>query len=151
MSRSEPSYAAPEISAAKTAAALTPAADAYSLGIIYYEMLAGKPGYEAVLRHDDVLRQEIIQNRAPLEMGRPELASAGVVQIVEKAISPRVRYGSIENLRQALDGVYGKPLPEKRPVPLRFYLLVGIIIFVLLAFVMFALLVAFQASQAPLK
>ncbi|MCL4505431.1 MAG: hypothetical protein M1434_12690 [Chloroflexi bacterium] len=151
VNRSEPSYAAPEISAAKTATSLTAAADAYSLGIIYYEMLAGKPGYEPVLRHDDELRQEIIQNRAPLEMGRPELASAGVVQIVEKAISPRVRYGSIENLRQALDGVYGKPLPEKRPVPLRFYLLVGIIIFVLLAFVMFALLIAFQASQAPLK
>lgn len=151
VNRSEPTYTAPEISAAKTNAALTPAADAYSLGMIYYEMLAGKPGYEPVLRHDDDLRQEIIQNRAPLEMGRPELVAAGVVQIVEKAISPRVRYGSIENLRQALDGVYGKPVPEKRPVPLRFYLLVGIICFALLAFVIFALLVAIQASQAPLR
>ena len=149
--RSEPAYAAPEISGAKAVSALTPAADAYSLGMIYYEMLSGKPGYESVIRHDDELRQTVIQNRAPLEMGRPELASAGVVQIVEKAISPRVRYGSVDNLKQALDGVYGKPLPEKRPVPLRFYALVGIIGLVLLIVISLALIIAVQSQRTPLR
>lgn len=151
VNRSEPAYTAPEVAGARVASALTPAADAYSLGMIYYEMLSGKPGYEPVIRHDDDLRQTIIQNRAPLEMGRPELASAGVVQIVEKAISPRVRYGSVDNLKQALDGVYGKPLPEKRPVPLRFYALIGIISVILLLIIILALIVAIQSQRVPLR
>ena len=151
VNRSEPAYSAPEISGARSVSALTPAADAYSLGMIYYEMLAGKPGYEPVIRHDDDLRQVVMQNRAPLEMGRPELAAAGVVQIVEKAISPRVRYGSVDNLKQALDGVYGKPLPEKRPVPLRFYALIGLIGMILLIIIVLALIVAIQSTRGPLR
>jgi serine/threonine protein kinase len=150
INRSEPIYTAPEVSAAKNANALMPAADAYSLGMIYFEMLKGKPGYEPVLQHDDQIRQAVIQNRAPLQVDRPELASSGVVEIVEKAISPRVRFGSVDHLRQALDKVYGKPPPEKRPVPMRFYLLVGVIGAILFAIIVLALLVALQASRAPL-
>jgi serine/threonine protein kinase len=150
INRSEPVYTAPEVSAAKNASALMPAADAYSLGMIYFEMLKGKPGYEPVLQHDDQVRQAVIQNRAPLQVERPELASAGVVEIVEKAISPRVRFGSVDHLRQALDKIYGKPPPEKRPVPMRFYMLVGVIGAILFAIIILALLVALQASRAPL-
>jgi len=73
------------------------------------------------------------------------------VQIVEKAISPRVRYGSVDNLKQALDGVYGKPLPEKRPVPLRFYALIGLIGMILLIIIVLALIVAIQSTRGPLR
>ena len=150
VSRSEPAYTAPEVSAAKSASALLPASDAYSLGMIYFEMLKGKPGYEPVLQHDNDLRQSVIKNLTPLQVERPELAASGVVEIVEKAISPRVRFGSVDHLRQALDKIYGKPQPEKRPVPMRFYVLMGVIGVVLLAIIVLALLVLLQASHAPL-
>lgn len=146
--RAEPGYTAPEIAAAQSASAITPAADAYSLGMIYYETLAGKPGYEAALQHDDQLREQVVQNRAPLQMGRPELAGAGVVEIVDKAINPRMRYGSIANLGTAVDKIYGKPPAEKRPVPMRFYALMGIIGIVLLCFIVFALLIVVQTANA---
>ncbi len=129
----EPAYTAPELLAQRQAKNATPAADAYSLGMIYYQMLAGRPGFEPKLRRDDQVRTTVLQNRGMLPLGRPELDAAGVVKIVERAISPTERYRHVLELAAALVGVYGHPPKERRPRPRRFYAVVIPLLLVALA------------------
>jgi serine/threonine protein kinase len=58
--------------------------DVYGVGMILYEMLAGRPAYDHRLRSDEVIRRDILQ-RPPAKMNRPDLK--GVPQVAEKAIS----------------------------------------------------------------
>jgi serine/threonine protein kinase len=131
VARSEPAYTAPELLTGK--AAPSPAADVYSLGLILYEMLAGRPGYEPKLRRDEQVRRAVTQNREPLPVDRPELEGAGVVKIVEKAIAPSNRYTSVQELAKAISAAgYGAPPPEERPIPPRTYVIVGLLATLLL-------------------
>jgi serine/threonine protein kinase len=123
--RSEPAYTAPELLTGK--AAPSPAADVYALGLILYEMLAGRPGYEPRLRRDEQVRRAVTQNREPLSMDRPEMESIGVVKIVEKAIAPGNRYANMQELAKAITAVYGAPPPERRPIPPRTYVIVSVL------------------------
>lgn len=123
----EPAYTAPELLAGKRLKTVTPAADAYSLGMMLYEMLAGKPGWEPKLYRDEKVREGVVQNRTPLAVGRPELQQAGVVKIVERAIAPAGRFNHIIELSDALAKIYSAPPPEKRPVPQRTYVLASLI------------------------
>lgn len=132
--RCEPAYSAPEVLADKTGAGLTPAADAYSLGLMHFEMLAGQPGILQQWRRDDLVIRDVIegarrQQNLPIKHDRfrPELSRAGVVTIVEKALGSRERYASVLDIEKALAGVYGMPPPERRVVPIRFYVLMALI------------------------
>jgi len=133
ISRCEPAYTAPELFKGRGAAAISPACDAYSLGLVLYEMLAGRPGFERLLQGDEQVRRVVAQNRAPLPIDRPELEQAGVVKIVAKAIAPDERHANVQQLAKAISAVYGQPPPEKRPLSIRAYLLIGAVIVVLLA------------------
>jgi hypothetical protein len=138
--RCEPAYSAPEVLADKTGVALTPAADAYSLGLMHFEMLAGQPGILQQWRRDDLVIRDVIEGARrkqslPIKHDRfrPELTRAGVVSIVEKALGSRERFASVLDIEKALVDVYGMPPPEKRAVPIRFYVLMGIIALALIA------------------
>ena len=141
----EPGYAAPEVLTGKNNVNL--AADTYSLGLVLYEMLAGHAGFkrppnnpvlDPKLFRDDQVRKAVIQNRAALPVQRPELEGAGVVELVQRAISPSDRYVNVIEMVKSIIKIYGNPPIERRPVPLRVYIVVGILAVLLLALLLFA-------------
>ncbi len=140
----EPAYTAPEIMSGSPGLGPTPAADVYSLGMIFYEMLAGKPGFEHVLRRDEQLRDVVLQVRNPLPVGRPELEQSGVVGVLEKAVSPATRYKNVQEFSKDLSKIYASPPPERRKVPRRMYVLLGVLGLILLAVGIFAAITLLQ-------
>lgn len=124
---SEPAYTAPELLANSHDEIPTLAADVYSLGIIYFEMLAGRPGFESKLRRDDQLREDVTENRKPLSIDRPELDQSGVTAIVERALASTGRYNNVIELAAALTKIYSNPPAERRPVPRRLYFLLALV------------------------
>jgi serine/threonine protein kinase len=123
--RAEPAYLAPEAQLQKA----KPASDVWALGLIYYEMLEGRMGFENKLRRDEWVRRVVAQTPKSLEVHRPELAKAGVIQVLEKAISPGAgRYANIVDFARELEAIYHSPPPEKFRRPIRFYVLMGVLI-----------------------
>ncbi len=133
--RFAPAYTAPELFAGR-GAAVGPAADTYSLGLILYEMLAGRPAFEPYLKRDDQVRRVVAQNPSPPPIDRPELEASGVVKMVAKAIAPTDRYPSVSQLAKALTSVYGSP-PESRPLPMGTKVLLAVAGVSLLCIVLF--------------
>jgi serine/threonine protein kinase len=123
----DPAYTAPELQGGRGAKTVTPAADVYSLGMLFYEMLAGKPAFENKMRRDEKIREAVGQFRGSLPVGRPELEAAGVIALVDKATAPSGRYNSVAEFGSVLAGVYGRPPVEKRPVPTRTYVLLSMV------------------------
>lgn len=124
--RLEPAYTAPEVFSGRPEA-FTPAADVYALGMIFYEILAGHPGFEAKLWRDEKVRQAVAQRREALPVERPELERAGVVKIVQQALAPTGRYTTVQEFARAIEAVYAAPPPERRPYPRRMYVLMGML------------------------
>lgn len=145
----EPAYTAPEVLAGSTNGGPTLSADSYSLGLIYYEMLAGRPAYETKLLRDEQLWEDVIESRKPPPVGRPELEMSGVAAILERAVAPANRYENTVEFSGALTEVYSSPPRERRPVPRRFYALIAVIGLVLLAVGVFAGLTLLQVITAP--
>lgn len=141
-----PAYSAPEILAARSAS-VGPASDTYTLGLVLYEMLAGHPAYEPLLKRDDQVRRVVAQNPSPPPIDRPELEASGVVKLVAKAISPGDRYPTVQHLAKALTSVYGSP-PETRPLPAGTKVLIGVVVASLL---FTALFVAYLLLQVILN
>lgn len=133
--RLPPAYSAPEVLSARSAA-IGPASDTYTLGLVLYEMLAGHPAYEPLLKRDDQVRRVVAQNPAPPPIDRPELEASGVVKLVAKAISPADRYPTVQHLAKALTSVYGSP-PESRPLPAGTKVLLGVAVASLLCIAVF--------------
>jgi hypothetical protein len=138
--RFDPAYTAPEIVADRRGSGLSLSADVYSLGMMYFEMLAGRPGVIEQHRRDDTLIRTIVesaQRQQALPMAqdkfRPELNQAGVVSIVERAIGSRERAASVADVQAALSNVYGNPPPERRRIPIRSYFLLIVVVIALLA------------------
>jgi serine/threonine protein kinase len=115
----EPGYTAPELIATRRPKAVAPSADAYSLGAIFYEMLAGKTAFDSKVVRDDLIRAAVTQHRGQLPVGRPELEHAGVVKVVEQSLAAQNRFGSVTDLGKALVNIYSRPPVEKRPLPTR--------------------------------
>ncbi len=119
----DPAHSAPELQDRTRLKTVSPAADSYALGILFYEMLAGKPAFENKLRRDDQIRAAVSQYRGTLPVQRPELEFAGVVKAVDKAIATTGRYNNVVEFGSALTAIYGRIPPEKRPLPRRSYVL----------------------------
>jgi len=91
--------------------------DVYSLGAICYEVLCGRPPYEAQTFGHMVIRQETTEPPAPRTL-QPDIPAA-LEEVVVKAISkdPAHRYQDMKALRAALDRAVpqGKARPAPRP------------------------------------
>jgi serine/threonine protein kinase len=132
----EPTYTAPELLPEKDlersrlvqAKTVRPAADVFSLGAIFFEMLAGKQVLDPGLRRDDKKWQAIVNYRGSLPVDRPELESAGVIKIIDRSLAPSDRYSNVLELANALIAIYGRPPTEKQRIPARLYVLVGILL-----------------------
>ena len=146
----EPAYTAPELMAGSPNGSLNLSNDVYSLGMIFYEMLAGHPGYGNKLRRDAKLRQDILQVRKPISAGRPELEQSGVAKVLEQAISPGNRYSNVVEFSKELQGIYSSPPAEKRKIPTRLYVLLGAVALILVSLGVIAALTLLQVlSTTP--
>ncbi len=145
----EPAYTAPELLASRQPKTAALSADAFSLGSIFYELLAGKPAFESKVRRDDKIREAVAQYRGSLPVGRPELETAGVVNVVERAIAPSNRFANVVELGTTLAGIYGRPPVENRPVPRRTWVVVvtlGLILLIVMGIATWLVLSALLAK-----
>ena len=76
---------------------------------------------------DEKVRHAVAQRREALPVERPELERAGVVKIVQQALAPTGRYTTVQEFARAIESVYAAPPPERRPYPLRMYVLMGML------------------------
>jgi serine/threonine protein kinase len=131
----EPAYTAPELMASRRAIAASPAADVYSLGLIFNEALAGRPAFESNTVRDQKIREAVTQRRGMLGVKRPELEYAGVIKVVDRATaaSAKDRFETVTELAEALAAIYSRAPAEKRPVPRRLYVLIAALVVAALA------------------
>ncbi len=116
-----PDYMSPEQATGKL---VTPATDIYSLGVILYEMLTGKPPFESD-SFMGVLSQHMFDPPPPLRERCPDaLIPQALENITLKALAkaPEDRFGSMKEFAEALsamdDSGNGPPItvPAFRPI-----------------------------------
>ncbi len=106
-------YAPPELLRSQNRT-VGPFSDVYGIGMLLYEMLAGRPVYDDRLRAEEMIRNDVLHTPPP-PINRPDLT--GVPQIAEQAIDkePKRRQPDILTLAQQLLGSF-PPVPrEKMP------------------------------------
>lgn len=110
-----PNYLSPE--QARGMGNLTAASDVYALGVVLYEMLAGKPPFSGDTPMQVLI--DHIQSPAPsLRQTRPELSPA-VDAVVQRALAkdPAARFATAGALAQALAQAWNAPATAVAPVP----------------------------------
>jgi serine/threonine-protein kinase len=94
-----PAYTAPEIADGRSS--VGPATDVYGMGMLLYEMLAGRPAYEYHLKKDEAVVKSVLQgNFKP--SSRIDLKN--IPQVAEKAISQQYnqRFQDVMSFANAL-------------------------------------------------
>jgi serine/threonine protein kinase len=94
-----PQYASPELIAGQT---LTPASDVYAIGILLYEMLAGRPPFEGQ-NAVDIARQHVQSAPPPIQQINPRVPGS-IEQILDRALAkdPARRYPTVKQLGKLL-------------------------------------------------
>jgi hypothetical protein len=152
---SNPAYTAPELIALdsnRKTAAIHPAADAYSLGMILREMLVGQPAFISKLQRDREVRDAVRRQKGVLSLNRPELPKEASA-VVEKAVAlaPAERFPDLIHFAAALRKVFGRAPRETYPRPVGQW--VVIVVAILLLVILVALIIAaayFQGKASGL-
>lgn len=117
-----PAYTAPELTYITPAMKdrilpASPASDVYGLGILLYEMLAGRPVYEYRSRRDLEIREAVRSYKAAA-LARRDLPEE-IHVIIERAISkaPRERYQDVAAFASDLRRHFGEVPAEKKRRP----------------------------------
>jgi serine/threonine protein kinase len=107
-----PAYTAPEI--IENSGGISPATDVYGLGMLLYEMLAGRPAYEFHLKKDEAVLRDILQADFK-QTGRIDLKN--VPEIAEKAIQrqPAQRFADVLTFARTLQNNFPAIPAEKKP------------------------------------
>jgi len=142
-----PSYTAPELVRMK--GELGAASEVYNIGLILYEMLAGRPAFEFKLRKDADIYRAVLQNDAE-PTGRSDLKN--IPQIAQKAVSRKYanRQPDVLTFTRELQPLF-LPLPvEKRGFKIN-WRYIGIVLGVALAIsLLLALALTFPGQQVSL-
>jgi len=135
---SNPAYTAPELVGldSRKLAAIHPAADAYSLGLILREMLVGQPTFVSKLQRDREVKDAVRRQRGVLSLNRPELPKEASA-IVEKAVSlaPAERFADLNQFAAALRKVFGRVPKESVPRPVGQWVVIVVALLILLILV----------------
>jgi len=156
-------YTPPELIVGGT---LTPQTDVYGLGVLLYEMLAGKPAHPYMLRRTEDIHADIQQG--PQRLRREDLPDIprgkkqssdhvdALINVVERAVrqdNPK-RYQSVPEFREALHRLYGKIEDKYRFEFGSFFkstraALVALVISIFVLFVMVVLISALVSGSVP--
>jgi len=106
-----PAYTPPELIARD--ASPSQASDVYSLGLLLYEMLAGRPAFEFAQRRDADVRAAVVKG-VPQPLERTDLAK-DIHEIVQQAIhrQPAYRQQDVRVFAKMLRTKFGEVPPEK--------------------------------------
>lgn len=112
-----PAYAPPEL---LIGGDLSNAGDVYGVGLLFYEMLAGKPVYLKPLQSDTEMAEQVKNMRETLtrltrsDMPKPDEVHQLISQALEK--DPRQRPTSVTTLRDQIEEIFGEvPVPRQNP------------------------------------
>lgn len=105
-----PQYMAPEQAAGKP---VDHRADLYALGLVLYEMLAGKPAF-ASPELVALLTKQLLEPPPPLPSSVPPEANAIVMRLLEK--DPETRLQTAQDVIAAIDAYLGPALPPDSTV-----------------------------------
>lgn len=109
-----PAYVAPELLKAAPGASFDGRTDVYGLGLILYEMLAGKPAYTFQLRRDEDVRNTV-RTDAPAPLSRSDLAgevSMIVMSSIDKSVARRQE--DVRKFAKALREKFGDVPAERK-------------------------------------
>ncbi len=107
-----PAYVAPEL-LGRASNSFAAAADVYGLGLLLYEMLAGRPAFPRDLRPDSAIHARVV-SAAPAPLNRPDLRD--LPQIAAQAIAkdPAARPAYAVHFARALQRLLPPVPPERR-------------------------------------
>ena len=135
-----PAYIAPEM-LGRAGGKVGPATDVYGLGLVLYEMLAGRPAYAHRLRPDEDIYRDVL-DAEPANMNRADLKN--VPQIATRAISKeyQARQSDVITVAQELMSTF-PPVPKERKDRRVNWRIIGVLLGIMLAI---SLLVAMALS-----